>query len=107
MSRKQRAANRRNAKKSTGPKTAEGKQASRFNSVLHGLYSTVLVLNLEDKQLYNALYVDFRQRFRPVDAFELDLVERLVCCSWHMRRITGIESGVLHIGHPRSGGAWV
>jgi len=98
MSRKQRAANRRNAKKSTGPKTAEGKQTSRLNSVVHGLYSTVMVLNREDKQVYNGLYVGFRERFRPVDAFELDLVERLVCCSWQMRRITAIEAGVLHMG---------
>jgi hypothetical protein len=38
------AANRRNAQKATGPKTAEGKERSRWNAVKHGLLSKRLAL---------------------------------------------------------------
>ena len=37
VSKKQQAANRRNSKKSTGPKTAKGKNVVKFNAVKHGL----------------------------------------------------------------------
>jgi hypothetical protein len=45
-SEKQKAANRRNAKKSTGPKTVEGKAAVSRNAIKHGLHSSHIVLNL-------------------------------------------------------------
>ena len=35
---------RRNAQKSTGPKTAAGKARSSFNAVKHGAYAHALVL---------------------------------------------------------------
>src|SRR5579864_6180680 len=42
------AANRRNAKKSTGPKTPEGKTAVRFNAITHGLSARVFLANKDD-----------------------------------------------------------
>ena len=41
-------ANRRNALRSTGPKTEEGKQRSRLNSVRHGLTAETVIGSLED-----------------------------------------------------------
>ena len=38
------AANRRNAQKSTGPRTAEGKAASRQNAFKHGMTGEGIVL---------------------------------------------------------------
>ena len=70
-SRKKIRASRRNAKKSTGPKTPEGKDKVRFNAIQHGLYSSTLVLDRENKALYNDLYLGFHARFRPVDVVEL------------------------------------
>jgi len=70
-SRKKSRASRRNAKKSTGPKTPEGKDKVRFNAIQHGLYSSTLVLDCENKALYNDLYLGFHARFRPVDVVEL------------------------------------
>jgi hypothetical protein len=40
-------ANRRNAQKSTGPRTDEGKNRSRFNALDHGCRSRILVLPAE------------------------------------------------------------
>jgi hypothetical protein len=48
-SEKQIQANRRNALKSTGPKTPEGKAAVRHNALRHGLLSRDVLLPGEDK----------------------------------------------------------
>ena len=42
-------ANRRNAQKSTGPKTAEGKAITSQNAIRHGLLATEILLPDEDK----------------------------------------------------------
>jgi hypothetical protein len=47
-------ANRRNALKSTGPKTEAGKQASRCNAVRHGLTAETVIGALEDAEDYKA-----------------------------------------------------
>jgi hypothetical protein len=48
------AANRRNASKSTGPKTEQGKQRSRSNALRHGLTAETVIDTLEDAQDYKA-----------------------------------------------------
>ena len=47
-------ANRRNALKSTGPKTEAGKQVSRCNAVRHGLTAETVLSALEDAEDYKA-----------------------------------------------------
>jgi hypothetical protein len=47
-------ANRRNARKSTGPITEEGKQRSRCNAVRHGLTAETVIGALEDAEDYKA-----------------------------------------------------
>jgi len=103
-SRKKIRANRRNAKKSTGPKTPEGKDKVRCNAFQHGLYSSVLVLDCENKDLYNELFLGFHGRFRPVDVVELELVDRLVATLWRLRRVTAIEAGLLNLAQSRATG---
>lgn len=52
---KQIAANRRNAKKSTGPRTPAGKSNVRLNALKHGLTAQSVVLPFEDADAYEAL----------------------------------------------------
>ena len=47
-------ANRRNALKSTGPSSEEGKQESRRNAVRHGLTAETVIGALEDAEDYKA-----------------------------------------------------
>ena len=52
---KQFEANRRNAQKSTGPKTPEGKSAVSMNALRHGLRARSVVLPGEDRAEFNQL----------------------------------------------------
>ena len=49
-------ANRANAQKSTGPKTSEGKAASRMNATKHGLLSREVLVSGENEQELTALH---------------------------------------------------
>ena len=48
-------ANRANAQTSTGPRCAEGKSASRFNALKHGIDAASIVIPGEDRAVYEAL----------------------------------------------------
>lgn len=69
------AANRENAKKSTGPRTEAGKQRSRQNSVKHGLTAGVLIAE-ELKELAEERVKNWTKSMRPQTAPEAWLVER-------------------------------
>ena len=58
-------ANRRNALKSTGPRTELGKQASRCNAVRHGLTAETVIGALEDAEDYKAFEATSRQIMTP------------------------------------------
>ncbi len=53
---KQAAANRRNAAKSTGPKSAKGKQIARMSALKHGLQAEHVVSPGEDPGEFETLY---------------------------------------------------
>jgi len=76
VSEKQRIANRRNAKKSTGPKTSRGKKTSSRNATTHGLTAKSW-LNEEESSLYNNLLEAFHEEYNPKTTTETLLVERL------------------------------
>ena len=92
---KQIAANRENAKKSTGPRTSDGKRKSRRNAVRHGLTAETVIDVLEEAADYEALAAAINADFRPATNFELQLVSRLISLLWRLRRATAIESGLL------------
>ena len=52
---KQIEANRLNAKKSTGPRTAEGKAAVRLNALKHGLFALDPIIEGEKPAHFDAL----------------------------------------------------
>ena len=70
-------ANRRNARKSTGPVTEEGKQRSRCNAVRHGLTAETVIGALEDAEDYKAFEAAIIADYDAQSAVERELVLRL------------------------------
>src|SRR3984885_946130 len=96
-------ANRRNARKSTGPITQEGKQRSRCNAVRHGLTAETVIGALEDAEDYQAFEAAIIADYDAQSAVERELVLRLASLLWRLRRATTMETGLLEIqaGHLR------
>ena len=95
---KQIEANRRNALKSTGPTTPEGKQRSRCNAVRHGLTAETVIAALEDSEDYEAFEAAVISDYDAESAVERELVLRLASVLWRLRRATGIETALFEIG---------
>lgn len=95
-SEKQAQANRRNARKSTGPKTQDGKAVVRFNALKHGLRAeNALLLPGEDSEDLDKLAKRVRSDLNPVGEMEHLLVERIISATWRLRRANQIETGIL------------
>ncbi len=104
-------ANRRNAKKSTGPKTAAGLAVASRNALRHGLTAKQLVIRYEEEAAdFVSFHDDLRATLAPADAVEEQLVERIVLCSWRLRRVCRAEAGIAAtetrnwLGSPRNVG---
>lgn len=91
---KQIEANRRNALKSTGPTTPEGKASSRRNAVRHGLTAETVIAALEDAEDYQAFEAAVIADYDAESAVERELVLRLASVLWRLRRATGIETAL-------------
>jgi hypothetical protein len=91
---KQIEANRRNALKSTGPTTPEGKRRSRCNAVRHGLTAETVIAVLENSDDYEAFEHAVISDYDAESAVERELVLRLASVLWRLRRATSIESGL-------------
>jgi hypothetical protein len=90
-------ANRRNARKSTGPVTEEGKQRSRCNAVRHRLTAETVIGALEDAEDYKAFEAAIIADYDAQSAVERELVLRLASLLWRLRRATTMETGLFEI----------
>jgi hypothetical protein len=88
--------NRRNSRKSTGPKTARGKARSRLNALKHGvLASQAVITTVEgklDRKAFEEMVDGFARDFAPVGTFEQVLVEQIAACVWRQRRLLMFEN---------------
>jgi hypothetical protein len=87
-------ANRRNALKSTGPKTLEGKATVRLNALKHGLLSQEILLPGEDEEALRELGQSLRAELQPVGELENLLVDRIISAYWRLRRLGRVEAGI-------------
>src|SRR5215510_13342880 len=91
---KQIQANRLNTLKSTGPKTSQGKERSRYNAIRHGLSAETVIVGLEDAHDYKAFEATVIADYDAQSAVERELVLRLASVLWRLRRATGIETSL-------------
>ncbi|MHC4301121.1 MAG: hypothetical protein ACYS7Y_27940 [Planctomycetota bacterium] len=80
------AANRRNSRKSTGPRTAEGKEAASQNAFKHGLFVKKDVVRDESQDEYDLHREAMAAALAPVGPMEAFLVQRIVRLTWRLIR---------------------
>jgi hypothetical protein len=95
-SERQNAANRANARHSTGPRTPEGKAAVRLNACWHGLLTRDVVLPGEDADSFEDLWNQVRANLSPVGPIEQYLVDRVVNAMWRLKRLERAETALFH-----------
>ena len=84
-------ANRRNAEKSTGPRTAEGKAAAAQNAVKHGLWARAPVLMHEDPQEFELHRTRMLRKLAPDGPDQEAMAE-------HRRPVVAAQTGRTHAG---------
>lgn len=97
LSDKQLQANRKNALKSTGPKTAVGKAVSSQNAVRHGLLARHVVIKDENAAEFEAFTGQLTEYFQPAGVLEQLLVNRIAASFWRLNRAGRIEVEMLNL----------
>lgn len=92
-------ANRRNARKSTGPKSPEGKARVSRNAVTHGLCSRKALLPNEDLRRMRAQLAALRRDLKPQGAHEESLVVLMARDLRKLARQDRLEAGVFKWHH--------
>ena len=91
-------ANRRNAARSTGPRTAEGKRASRLNATKHGLFSEgAFVPTLDRREDWEQFRGGLLASLQPVGVLEALLVEQVIAAAWRLARVVRIDRDMMDV----------
>ena len=90
-------ANRRNALRSTGPKTARGKRTVSRNALKHGLLAREAVIMAgdgeEDTHEFHVLVEKLHEYYQPMGVVEEMLVQTIATCWWRKARVIRAENG--------------
>jgi len=90
------AANRLNAQKSTGPRSAAGKFQSAQNARKHKFAASIFTaVRLEDLDEICDLRQDLVDLHHPINSHELWAVERVAVCQLSLIRASRLEAGLL------------
>jgi len=90
-------ANRRNAQKSTGPRTPQGKAAISQNAVKHGLLARHDVINSESPAEFELYRNKILDELKPASPMESILAERIVTLSWRLKRTGRIQNQTIDV----------
>ncbi len=89
-------ANRKNAQKSTGPKTPEGKAVVAQNALRHGLRSNRILITSEDVDEYETHRNTLLDELAPRGRMETILAERIVKLTWQLNRSDRLQTCMLN-----------
>ena len=96
ISQKKLESNRRNAAKSTGPKTEEGKAIAKMNGVTHGLTCRQCpILPGEDEEAFREFRAQLIADLKPRGIMQREIVDDIVQIRWKLRRIANIEATMM------------
>ncbi len=95
-------ANRENAKKSTGPRTPEGKARVSKNALKHGLLAQDSVIPGEDPAEFDRHLTLYEDTYNPANCVERELVLQIADSAWRIRRLSRIEATVMTAGIERT-----
>ena len=87
--------NRLNAKKSTGPRSEEGKRRSSMNAITHGMTAKISLLPDEDEAAFERRMFEWVRDYGPRSDGELFQARRAVYCSWQVERARRSQSARL------------
>ncbi len=99
-------ANRNNAKKSTGPKTEEGKTRSALNATRHGILSQVIHLPEEEMNSYHEFTEAYVASLNAVGMVETQLANSCADLQFRLHRLAAAEHNLFAIGHDEQGNLW-
>ena len=89
---KQLEANRRNALKSTGPTSPEGKAASRMNALKTGIHAKSCVVKGESAEDFQNLIDEYYAHYQPSTPAQRAVLDDLINTEWQLRRLTQAEA---------------
>lgn len=98
ISKKQQAANRRNAQRSTGPKTPEGKAAVCLNALTYGLRARNLLIGDENLADYHQLWAGLEFEWQPQTHTERHYLEQMSTSQWLLARTAASEQCIYAAG---------
>src|SRR5258708_12299294 len=86
-------ANRRNAQRSTGPKTPEGKAKSSQNAITHGIFVKKFLNGASPETVaeIEVLAAGIREHYQPADMLEEMLMQKIVIEAGREHRLLGFE----------------
>ena len=99
-------ANRQNAKNSTGPRTAAGKETTRLNGLKHGLRSEEVVLPTEDRSAFDSHLAAWMDDWKPPTETRRFLVERAATAAWRIKRCVRAETNRLAARARKGSAEW-
>ncbi len=90
-------ANRRNALRSTGPRTARGKRTVARNAIKHGFLAREVVITAgdgaESLEEFHTLIGNLWECYEPEGVVEESLVQTIATCLWRKARVIRAENG--------------
>ncbi len=98
---KQIKANRENAKKSTGPRTPEGKERSSKNALRHGLLAQDSVIPGEEPADFDRHLTLCENTYVPKNYIEREIVRQIADAAWRMQRLSRIETTAIGVAMAR------
>src|SRR4051812_17505030 len=93
------AANQANARKSTGPRTEEGKAKARYNARRHGLTGQFYCMSAQDEDAYQTFEANLLQDLKPVGHYEHQIAISIIQDYWRLNRSRATEHNLYGRGH--------